>query len=87
MLDLIHAIVREAIESKYSAHLDGTFKAFKEGIELIQDSARRAVKAAGNIVHAYNLNMKVPKTPQWEHGDDILPGSVESPEGRRSIFY
>ncbi|KAK4923210.1 hypothetical protein LTR66_016538, partial [Elasticomyces elasticus] len=66
MLDVMHATVREAMESKTPVKSGGIFQALKEGIEMVQDSARRAVEAADNVVHAYDLNMQVPKTPLRE---------------------
>lgn len=45
------------------------------------DSARRAVTAAENVVHAYDLNMQVPETPKKELEDEILGGPVPSQAG------
>lgn len=36
------------------------------------DSSRRAVEAADNVVHAYDLNMQVPDTPIPPNDDDIM---------------
>lgn len=62
----------------------------------IADSSRRAVEAADNVVHAYDLNMQVPDTPT-PHRDDESMGSQspQSPDQRRpglplegkSIFF
>lgn len=87
MLDVMHATVREAMESKTPVKSGGIFQALKEGIEMVQDSARRAVEAADNVVHAYDLNMQVPKTPEEETGglaDSLLP--LQPTETRPSIF-
>jgi signal transduction histidine kinase/CheY-like chemotaxis protein len=90
MLDVMHATVREAMESKTPVKSGGIFQALKEGIEMVQDSARRAVEAADNVVHAYDLNMQVPKTPQREEiqilGEPAIPPIPEVPETRPSIF-
>ncbi|KAJ5569865.1 CheY-like superfamily [Penicillium hispanicum] len=86
MLDVMHATVREAMESKTPIKPGRIFQTLKEGIEMVQDSARRAVEAADNVVHAYDLNMQVPKTPQREQENGILVGSVDSVENRPSIF-
>lgn len=64
MLDVMHATVQEAIEGQSSMKLRTIFQALKENIEVVQDSSRRAVEAADNVVHAYDLNMQVPDTPQ-----------------------
>src|SRR5262245_56972011 len=42
------------------------------------DSARRAVEAVDNVVHAYDLNMQVPDSPQ-NLADDEPPGSLFRP--------
>ncbi|KAJ5699169.1 CheY-like superfamily [Penicillium malachiteum] len=89
MLDVMHATVREAMESRTPIKSGGIFQALKEGIEMVQDSARRAVEAADNVVHAYDLNMQVPKTPTPQREEDSqffdVPPS-ESDESRPSIF-
>ncbi|CAI7565175.1 unnamed protein product [Penicillium glandicola] len=88
MLDVMHATVREAMESKTPVKSGGIFQALKEGIEMVQDSARRAVEAADNVVHAYDLNMQIPKTPHQEE-PEILGGLAvppNIPETRPSIF-
>jgi signal transduction histidine kinase/CheY-like chemotaxis protein len=90
MLDVMHATVREAMESKTPVKSGGIFQALKEGIEMVQDSARRAVEAADNVVHAYDLNMQVPKTPtpQREEENTFFPNvpSDQTTESRPSIF-
>ncbi|KAF2109094.1 hypothetical protein BDV96DRAFT_503346 [Lophiotrema nucula] len=61
MLDVMMANVKEAQEGLIDpvSFLD----TFKTNIESIQDSTRRAVEAADNVVHAYDMNMGVPETP------------------------
>ncbi|KAJ5759682.1 hypothetical protein N7520_006838 [Penicillium odoratum] len=90
MLDVMHATVREAMESKTPVKSGGIFQALKEGIEMVQDSARRAVEAADNVVHAYDLNMQVPKTPtpQREEDNGFFPRAPlgEPAESRPSVF-
>ncbi|KAJ5787181.1 CheY-like superfamily [Penicillium paradoxum] len=88
MLDVMHATVCEAMESKTPIKSGAIFQALKEGIEMIQDSARRAMEAADNVVHAYDLNMQIPKTPLREESE-ILGGLAIPPtisETRPSIF-
>ncbi|PYH47462.1 sensor histidine kinase/response regulator [Aspergillus saccharolyticus JOP 1030-1] len=89
MLDVMHATVREAIQDKPSPKAGYVFRTLKESIEMVQDSARRAVEAADNVVHAYDMNMQVPKTPQSER-DDFFSGPVQNPvvasENRSTIF-
>ncbi|KAJ5610424.1 CheY-like superfamily [Penicillium lagena] len=89
MLDVMHATVREAMESPAPVKSGGIFQTLKEGIEMVQDSARRAVEAADNVVHAYDLNMQVPKTPMREHESEFLEESAtptDIPETRPSVF-
>ncbi|KAJ5812177.1 hypothetical protein N7474_008478 [Penicillium riverlandense] len=89
MLDVMHATVREAMESPTPVKSGGIFQTLKEGIEMVQDSARRAVEAADNVVHAYDLNMQVPKTPIREHESGFLEESAmpaDIPETRPSVF-
>ncbi|KAJ5215955.1 uncharacterized protein N7498_002362 [Penicillium cinerascens] len=89
MLDVMHATVREAMESKTPVKSGSIFQALKEGIEMVQDSARRAVEAADNVVHAYDLNMQVPKTPQREEDNGMLENQFLPPvtyERRPSVF-
>ena len=91
MLDVMHATVREALEGKPSTKTVSVLHSLKEGIEMVQDSARRAVEAADNVVHAYDLNMQVPQTPQIEREEEILGGPSQSPvlhpyDGRPNIF-
>ncbi|PKX93065.1 putative sensor histidine kinase/response regulator [Aspergillus novofumigatus IBT 16806] len=87
MLDVMHATVREAMQGKASAKNGYVFQSLKESIEMVQDSARRAVEAADNVVHAYDLNMQVPKTPQRERESDPFSGPVQSPiESLPNVF-
>lgn len=47
------------------------------------DSSRRAVEAADNVVHAYDLNMQIPDTPVQQNEEDSLETlSGSSPERR-----
>ncbi|KAI9891842.1 MAG: hypothetical protein M1814_002407 [Vezdaea aestivalis] len=63
MLDVMYATVQEAAEGHPIEPLSGVFKSLKDNIEVVQDSSRRAVEAADNVVHAYDLNMEIPDTP------------------------
>ncbi|KAL1965640.1 hypothetical protein VTN77DRAFT_5317 [Rasamsonia byssochlamydoides] len=86
MLDVMHANVEEAIDAKVTAKSSRLLQDLKENIELIQDSARRAVEAADNVVHAYDLNMEIPETPRKvaenEALDDPLPPSAVTFDSR-----
>lgn len=81
MLDVMHATVQEAIEGQANSKLRNVFQALRENIEVVQDSARRAVEAADNVVQAYDLNMQIPETPQDDisaqpSATDQFPGGI-----------
>ncbi|CAA9964657.1 Sensor protein rcsC [Pyrenophora teres f. maculata] len=64
MLDVMMANVKEAAESlQLDPRTREILATLKENIEAVQDSSRRAVEAADNVVHAYDMNMGVPETP------------------------
>lgn len=91
MLDVMHASVEEAIDAKAISNSFRLLQDLKENIELVQDSARRAVDAADNVVHAYDLNMEIPETPLKDSYidmmDDPLPltGMGEQPKSVSGI--
>ncbi|KAL8955511.1 MAG: hypothetical protein Q9193_006670, partial [Seirophora villosa] len=70
MLDVMHATVQESLEGQSDAMIRKIFKTLRENIEVVQDSSRRAVEAADNVVHAYDLNMQVPDTPTPQNDDE-----------------
>ncbi|KAL8653312.1 MAG: hypothetical protein Q9210_002175 [Variospora velana] len=70
MLDVMHATVQESLEGQSDALIRKIFKTLRENIEVVQDSSRRAVEAADNVVHAYDLNMQVPDTPVAQDDDE-----------------
>lgn len=63
MLDIMHLSVMEAIELQGDSSTMSVFDQLKVDIELVQESSKRAVEAADNVVHAYDLNMEMPDTP------------------------
>ena len=67
MLDVMHATVQEQIEGHSNTPLRRVFQGLKENIETVQDSSKRAVEAADNVVHAYDMNMQLPETPLNEN--------------------
>lgn len=90
MLDVMHVNVEEAIEERTTIKASRLLQDLKENIELVQDSARRAIEAADNVVHAYDMNMEVPDTPRkdivLESLGDTLPPSAVSLENRPTIL-
>ncbi|QKX62659.1 uncharacterized protein TRUGW13939_09820 [Talaromyces rugulosus] len=72
MLDVMHANVQEAIDEGTMSKASLLLQDLRGNIELVQDSARRAVEAADNVVHAYDLNMEVPETPHKEVYTSIM---------------
>lgn len=67
MLDLMYATVQEQLEGQSNEKIRQVFQLFKSNIEVVQDSSKRAVEAADNVVQAYDLNMQVPATPTMEY--------------------
>ncbi len=63
MLDVMYATVQEVSETQADPYLRRVFAELKEGIEVVQDSSRRAVEAADNVVHAYDMDMVLPEPP------------------------
>jgi signal transduction histidine kinase/CheY-like chemotaxis protein len=63
MLDVMYATIQEAAEGQLNNGFRATLQDLKENIEVAQDSSRRAVEAADNVVHAYDMGMGVPQTP------------------------
>lgn len=86
MLDVMHATVQESLEGHSDAAVRKVFKTLRENIEVVQDSSRRAVEAADNVVHAYDLNMQVPDTPNPPNDDENMVDvqSMIHSNGRRS---
>lgn len=72
MLDLMYAAVQEASEGPNDLRIQNVFQMLKENIEEVHDSARRAVEAADNVVHAYDMNMSVPDAATTHDEDDVV---------------
>ena len=72
MLDVMHATVQESLEGHSDTATRNVLKTLRENIEVVQDSSRRAVEAADNVVHAYDLNMQIPDTPNPPNDDDSM---------------
>ncbi|KAL9636490.1 MAG: hypothetical protein Q9164_002789 [Protoblastenia rupestris] len=88
MLDVMHATVQESLEGQNDPVIRKVFKTLRENIEVVQDSSRRAVEAADNVVHAYDLNMQVPDTPVPPNDEESLDAqSVNSSNGRQANLY
>jgi len=76
MLDLMYATVQEQIENEDNHTIRKVFQSLRNNIEVVQDSSKRAIEAADNVVHAYDLNMQVPETPSVDL--DTSTGSMGS---------
>jgi signal transduction histidine kinase/AmiR/NasT family two-component response regulator len=63
MLDVMHATVEEAVEGQADPAVRAVFDQLRQNIEIVQDSSRRAVEAADNVVHAYDMDMSIPEAP------------------------
>ncbi|KAG9240603.1 HHK17, histidine kinase-group VII protein [Calycina marina] len=77
MLDIMYATVLEAISNQPSENARELFVNLKDQIEVVQDSSKRAVEAADNVVHAYDLNMQMPETPLTPVGSDTDMTAVQ----------
>ncbi|KAF2769881.1 histidine kinase [Teratosphaeria nubilosa] len=90
MLDVMYATVQEAVETSTDAKLRQMFEDLKTNIEVVQDSSRRAVEAADNVVHAYDMNMSIPEGPPGISLDDTVdttsPYSTNGPDKRPDIL-
>lgn len=58
----MYSTVLDAIGSLKSEEARPIFEDLKSHIEVVQESSKRAVEAADNVVHAYDLNMQMPET-------------------------
>lgn len=72
MLDVMYATVLEAAEGQSDPKIREIFQNLRENIEIVQDSSRRAVEAADNVVHAYDMDMHVPDAPHSFLASDTL---------------
>lgn len=63
MLDVMYATVQEAILTQADPRVRQVFETLKDNIETVQDSSRRAVEAADNVVHAYDMDLSIPDAP------------------------
>lgn len=89
MLDVMYATVQEAVETQSDPRLRKIFDDLKENIEVVQDSSRRAVEAADNVVHAYDMDMSVPEAPSnlpFDDLDSASPFSANPVDKRPEIF-
>jgi len=86
MLDVMYATVQEAAEGQSDLRMRRVFETLKENIEVVQDSSRRAVEAADNVVHAYDMNMGLPVLSRSAGDDDLLSESPKEKEKRPEIL-
>ncbi|KAL8854235.1 MAG: hypothetical protein Q9221_000949 [Calogaya cf. arnoldii] len=83
MLDVMHATVQESLENQSDDVAREIFKTLRDNIEVVQDSSQRAVEAADNVVHAYDLNMQVPDTPIPPDDEESLDALSALSQGDR----
>lgn len=79
MLDVMYTTVEECADSSRDPSLKSVFEQLKLNIETVQDSSRRAVEAADNVVHAYDMDMAVPDAPAHlleEPSESFSPGAA-----------
>lgn len=90
MSDIMYATVSDLLEMIPEHPISDRLSGLRKNIEVIQDSSRRAVEAADNVVHAYDLNMTVPDTPVVEDdrsGDRSGTHSPARVERRPSLMH
>ncbi|CAF9923164.1 MAG: hypothetical protein GOMPHAMPRED_002754 [Gomphillus americanus] len=78
-MDLIGATLEEVL---CTTSLEDALKQVRKARELIadfQDSSRRAVRAADNVVQAYDLDMQIPDGPMLLEDDLDEPSASASP--------
>ncbi|KAG4412435.1 hypothetical protein IFR04_014430 [Cadophora malorum] len=78
MLDIMYSTVLDAIKNQQSERVRSVFADLKTHIEVVQESSRRAVEAADNVVHAYDLNMQMPETPLSANDLSAFKGTSET---------
>lgn len=88
MLDVMYTTVQEAVDEQADPYLRRVFAELKENIEVVQDSSRRAVEAADNVVHAYDMDMSLPDAPPPLNDDleSASPFSAAPADKRPQIF-
>ncbi|TGO65930.1 hypothetical protein BOTNAR_0072g00040 [Botryotinia narcissicola] len=69
MLDIMYSTVLDAIANQQNERARAVFADLKANIEIVQESSRRAIEAADNVVHAYDLNMQMPDVPLTPEDD------------------
>ncbi|TEY86477.1 hypothetical protein BOTCAL_0007g00040 [Botryotinia calthae] len=69
MLDIMYSTVLDAISNQQDERARSVFADLKANIEIVQESSRRAIEAADNVVHAYDLNMQMPDVPLTPEDD------------------
>ncbi|KAF2481056.1 histidine kinase [Neohortaea acidophila] len=90
MLDVMYATVEEAVSGHIDPRLRRVFEELKENIQVVQDSSRRAVEAADNVVHAYDMDMSVPESsglPFLDDLDSASPFSTQISADRRPEIF
>ena len=85
MLDVIYMNVEEARENADTASQRKKLEAVKQNIEVVQDSSRRAIEAADNVVHAYDMDMSLPAAPQLppDEFDSMSPYPMSAASEKR----
>lgn len=83
MLDIMHATVQEALLSNHDPQLRDIFETLKENVEIVQDSSRRAVVAADNVIQAYDTDTTVPYRPANLSLESSIDSTPPSPSSRQ----
>ncbi|EDO02013.1 hypothetical protein SS1G_04489 [Sclerotinia sclerotiorum 1980 UF-70] len=85
MLDIMYSTVLDAVANQQDERARSVFADLKGNIEIVQESSRRAIEAADNVVHAYDLNMQMPDVPLTPEDDGnksfVLTPNYYQPNG------
>ncbi|CAG8957524.1 hypothetical protein HYFRA_00010390 [Hymenoscyphus fraxineus] len=75
LLDIMYSTIIDAMRHQQSGPNQDVFTTLKKHIETVQDSSKRAIEAADNVVYAYSNNMEMPDTPltQFVVANDSAP--------------
>ncbi|KAI9727830.1 MAG: hypothetical protein M1834_007876 [Cirrosporium novae-zelandiae] len=86
MLSVLQATVQhfhEKVKDSPDTYLREVAETFREGLEAMEDSSRRVVEAADNVVHACDLGMQIPDTPDGMKDDESTEGYFPSSLGNK----
>ena len=93
MLDVMHTNIQDTLDSQSSSAghdpplepdspaLLTLLRELRANVEVMQESSRRAVDAADNVVHAYEMGMRLPERPVQLAGEEEVEEEVVTADG------